>query len=66
MGKELPYVTQFCNMEIEWENMKLDLQTASKEQVQALVALHKKAISQSGLEPNELMLISACRKLGIL
>jgi len=52
---------EFCNLMFEWKAKKICVDTANKKQLAQLQKVREKAIQQSGLTPNELLLISNCR-----
>jgi len=60
-----PYLTQYCNLDFEWHSTGITIDAASKSQQAFMKELRKKAIEQSGLTWNELVLISMCRKYGV-
>lgn len=59
------YLTQYCNMSFEWQSKGITPDNAAESQLAALYELRNKAIKQSGLTENELILVCMCRKYGI-
>lgn len=59
------YLTKYCNMCFEWQLNGITTDNATESQLNELWELQNKAIKQSGLTENELVLICMCRKYGI-
>lgn len=59
------YITEYCNMCFEWKSKGITPDNATQSQLNTLWELQKKAIEQSDLTENELVLICMCRKYGI-
>ena len=65
MKTETVYLTQYFNLILEWQRNGINIDNASKSQLQLLQNLKTKALAQSGLSANELMLICLIRKRNI-
>lgn len=59
---EKPFLTQYCNLILEWHSTGHTIDTVGEAQQTLLCELREKTILQSGLTWNELVLISLCRK----
>ena len=61
----IPYLTQYCNLKSEWRRNGIDIDNATESQREQIQKLQAKALKQSGLSLNELLMIARCRSYNI-
>jgi len=61
MQKQKSYLNQYYELELEWVKNGVDINNATKEQVEKMLNLRERAIKQSGLTALELTLICSYR-----
>lgn len=65
MNERTPFLTQYYFLISEWKINGIDIDNATEGQALQMQNLQKKAIEQSGLSLNELILIMRCRSHNI-